>query len=126
MVPGRLCTLCGREAKGLGYVHMLALGQFPYHRFCSIGCSEAGCALARRSRGMIDKTPMERRAVIDARRPLAVVLDRLGLMVHFHGRSAADIDQIIEACFDGIQASLRRQAAESDTASGRAVRAGAP
>ena len=40
-------------------------------------CCEAGSALARRSGGVIDKTPMEVRAVKDARRPLAAVLVEL-------------------------------------------------
>lgn len=105
------CALCGREAKGFGYVHQLRLGEFPHHRFCSAACCDAGSALAQRSAGMIDKTGMEERAIKEARRPLAEVLTELNLMAPFHDRSAAEIDRIIEACVDGFQDSMRRQAA---------------
>jgi hypothetical protein len=77
-------------------------------------CCDAGSALARRSGGVIDKTPMEARAAKDARRPLAEVLVELNLMAPFYDRSAAEIDRIIEACVDGFQASMQSQAAERD------------
>ncbi|MCO6415156.1 DUF6511 domain-containing protein [Siccirubricoccus sp. KC 17139] len=109
-----VCGLCGREAKGFGYVHGLRFGEFQHYRFCSMACCKAGSALARRSNGLIDKTPMEARAIKDARRPLAEVLQELGLLGPFHNRSAAEIDRIIEACVDGFQASMQRQAAERD------------
>jgi hypothetical protein len=108
----RSCALCGREAKGFGYAHEMRLGEVPHHRFCSMDCSDAGGALAQRSGGMIDKSPMEAQAIKDARRPLAETLVELGLMAPFHDRAAAEIDRIIEACVDGFQASMRRQAAQ--------------
>ena len=63
---------------------------------------------------MIDKTPMEERAIRDARRPFAKMLVELNLMAPFHDRSAGEIDRLIEACVDGFQASMQRQAAERD------------
>jgi hypothetical protein len=79
-----------------------------------MACCEAGGALAQRRNGVIDKTVMEERAVKDARRPLAETLTELGLMAPFHDRTAVEIDQIIESCVDGFQASMQRQAAERD------------
>ena len=45
---------------------------------------------------MIDKTDMEQRAIKDARRMFAEVLNELGLMAPFHDRPATDIDRIID------------------------------
>jgi hypothetical protein len=73
-------------------------------------CLDVGSALAKRTNGMIDKTDMEQRAIKDARRFLAEALTELGLLAPFHDRSAGDIDRIIEACVDGFQDSMQRQA----------------
>ena len=89
-------------------------GIVPTYRFCSIKCCDAGGALAQRSGGMIDTTSMERQAVKDARRAFAAVLTDLGLMAPFEGRTGADIDRIIEACVEGFQTSMRRQAGACD------------
>jgi hypothetical protein len=63
---------------------------------------------------MINKTLMEKQAVKDARRPFAAVLAELGLMAPFEGCTPVDIDRLIEACIDGFQASVRRQAETDD------------
>lgn len=77
-------------------------------------CLDAGAAIAKRSRGLIDKTDMEKRAIKDARRFLAEVLTELGLMAPFHDRSAEEIDRIIEACVDGFQNSMQRRSLNDD------------
>lgn len=73
-------------------------------------CLNLGSALAMENDGMIDKTEMERRAIVDARRFLAAVLDEMDLMGPFLDRTPQEIDRIIEACVDGFQDSLLRQA----------------
>ncbi|MDW8255356.1 MAG: DUF6511 domain-containing protein [Chloroflexota bacterium] len=108
------CGLSGREAKGFGYLNGLRFGEFPHHSFRSMDSCEVGGAFAKRNNGMIGKTPMEGRAMKDARRPLAEALQELGLLGPFHDRGAAKIDRIIEADVDGFQASMQRRASERD------------
>ena len=109
-----VCALCGRQARGFGYVHQLRWETFPHHRFCSLRCLDAGSASAMRNNGMIDKTDMEQRAIRDARRFLAETLTELGLMEPFYHREADDIDRIIEACVDGFQDFMQRQSPSGD------------
>ncbi len=75
-------------------------------------CLDAGSALANGMNGMIDKTDLEKQAIKDARRFFAEALTELGLMVPFYDRKAEEIDRLIEACIDGFQDSIQRQAAE--------------
>jgi hypothetical protein len=78
-------------------------------------CLQAGAAVAKRNRGMIDKTRVEAQAIKAARRNLAEVLIELGLMGPFHDRSAGEIDRIIEACVDGFQHAMQREVLNDDT-----------
>jgi hypothetical protein len=104
------CALCGREDRGFGYLHRRDASRFPQYRFCSKACLDTGSALAHWKNGMIDKTPMEAEAIKQARQQLAETLTELGLMAPFHDRRAEEIDRIIEACIDGFQAAMQRQA----------------
>jgi hypothetical protein len=107
-----LCALCGREACGFGYCHRLHWDRYPFYRFCSMRCLDAAATLAERRHGMIDKTDLEKQAIKEARRYFAEALTELGLMAPFHDRTAEEIDRLIEACIDGFQESMQRQAAE--------------
>ena len=110
----RLCTLCFRAAKGLYYTHLQRPEFYPTYAFCSVRCLRAGAAIAKRNLGMIDKTKLETQAIKAARRDFADVLTELGLMPSFHERSADEIDRIIEACVDGFQQAMQRQALSDD------------
>jgi hypothetical protein len=114
LISRHLCALCSREARGTGYTHELRFDWFPTYAFCSGRCMDAGSALARRCSGVIDKTCMETQAIKDARRYFAEVLTEMALLAPFHDRSPAEIDRIIEACIDGFQDSMQRQAAQRD------------
>ena len=82
--------------------------------FCSMACMQAGSRRVDRRTGVIDKSLMETQAIKDARRFFAEVLTEMGLLTPFHDRSAVEIDRVIEACVDGFQDSMRRQAAAQD------------
>ena len=106
-----ICAVCAREARGFGYVHRLQHDRYPYYRFCSLRCQDAGSAIAQRNNGMIDKTARETRAIRDARTLFAEALTDLGLMEPFFNRTAADIDRLIEAAVTGYVDSMLAQGA---------------
>jgi hypothetical protein len=110
----RPCAICGREARGFGYVHQLRPDLHPTFRFCSLRCLNAGAAIAGRHGGVIDKTDMEQQAIKDARRPFAEALTELGLMKHFFNLNAEQIDQLIEAAVDAFQQSMQGEALNDD------------
>ena len=87
------------------------LYRYPTLAFCSMRCRKAGVAIAKRNKGMIDKTARETQALKDARRPFAEALTELGLMEPFYHRTAVEIDRLIEAAVTGYVDSMQRQAA---------------
>lgn len=58
---------------------------------------------------MIDKTAREAQAIRDARKDFAEALTELGLMAPFYDRTAAEIDQLIEAAVTGYIDSMQSQ-----------------
>lgn len=60
---------------------------------------------------MIDKTAREAQAIVDARKDFAEALSSLGLMAPFFDRTAAEIDQLIEAAVTGYIDSMQAQGA---------------
>lgn len=64
---------------------------------------------------MIDKTALEKQAIKDARRYFAEALTELKLMSAFQNCTPVQIDQLIEACVDGFQASMQRQAGQANS-----------
>jgi hypothetical protein len=79
-----------------------------------VHCLNVGATIAKRNRGMIDKTELELRAIKAARRNFAEVLTELGLLEPFHSRSAEEIDHIIEACVDGFQNAMHGETLNDD------------
>jgi len=67
--------------------------------------------LARENNGMIDKTAREIQALKEARKPFAEALTEIGLMDAFYHRTAAEIDQLLEAAITGFVESMQRQGA---------------
>lgn len=106
--------LCSREARGFYYTHLLLPARYPTFAFCSLRCAKAGAAIAKRMKGMIDKTELEAKAIKAARRNFAETLTELGLLAPFHDRTPEEIDRIIEACVDGFQDAMRREALNDD------------
>jgi hypothetical protein len=106
----RVCAICTRANRGFYYTHLLRPDRYPTFAFCSTRCLAAGAEIAKRNRGMIDKTARETQAMKDARLPFAETLNELGLMDHFYHRTAAEIDRLIEAAVTGYVESMQRQA----------------
>jgi len=63
---------------------------------------------------MIDKTAREAQAIVEARQDFAEALSDLGLMAPFLDRTAAEIDQLIEAAVTGYIDSMQTQGARSE------------
>lgn len=110
----RVCAICTREARGFGFCLRLQRAHFPSYQFCSRRCQDIGADLAQRNHGMIDKTAREARAIHDARKDFAEALTELGLMAPFFDRTAAEIDQLIEAAVTGYIDSMQTQAARTE------------
>ena len=63
---------------------------------------------------MIDKSAREARAITDARKDFAEALSDLGLMAPFFDRTAAEIDQLIEAAVTGYIDSMQAQGGQPE------------
>ena len=110
----RVCRICGRGTRGFFFTLHMRADQYPTYAFCSFVCQSVGACIAKRLNGMIDKTTLETKAIKEARRPFAEVVTELGLMSAFEGRTAAEIDRIIEACVDGFRDAMGRLALNDD------------
>ena len=110
----RVCGICGRGSRGLFFTLHMRAERYPTYAFCSVRCQRAGAAIAKRLNGMIDKTALETKAIKETRRLFAEVITDLGLMPAFEGRTAAEIDRIIEACVDGFRDAMGRLALNDD------------
>jgi hypothetical protein len=109
------CALCGRESRGFIFDQTIAQAGKGRWKFCSMRCLDGWGILLRGSGGsMIDKTALEKQAIKRARRNFAEALTELKLMSAFQNCTPAQIDQLIEACVDGFQASMQRQAGQQN------------
>src|SRR5512144_2980200 len=63
----RPCAICARAARGFFYTNGLRPDRYPTYAFCSKACLDAGAAIAKGNRGMIDKTELEAQAIKAAR-----------------------------------------------------------
>ena len=104
----------GREVAGKGVRRARCRRPAPVHRGSQMWSACSARSAVGRQNGVIDKSRMETQAIKDARRFFAEVLTEMGLLAPFHDRPPAEIDRIIEACVDGFQDSMQRQAAARD------------
>jgi len=109
-----VCAVCARDARGFGFCLRLQWSLLPSYKFCSRRCQDIGADLAQRNQGMIDKTAREAKAIRDARKDFAEALSELGLMAPFFDRTAAEIDQLIEAAVTGYIESMQTQGAHQE------------
>lgn len=108
-----LCQLCGREAR----VFDTAPGRSP-RRTCWYECNAALAVVLDEWGGQElmqhNLTQMEVVAVRSARQSLYEALVRIGRAEAFNDASAADMDSVIEAVWNGVRASMQEQTARGD------------
>ena len=108
---GLACSVCLSPARGFGFQPVGT--NTPARFFCSLAHQDLWARawpnrpVQEGDDPMIDMSDVERLAVRHARSNLAEVLVELGLMPHFHDRSAAEIDRIIVAAVEGYRAFMR-------------------
>ncbi len=108
------CELCARLAGGLWFQSRLDPKK-PEYAACSMACLDRIAALTKDTNGVMhDKTEMEKAAIKAARRQFHDALDRLYLLSVFNSCTAAEIDGIIEAVWDGVRASMQQQSARGE------------
>jgi hypothetical protein len=59
-------------------------------------------------------TQMERKAIIETRVPLAVALQKLGVLQHFNDIKSEHIDWLILEVWNGVRQSMQQQSLQGD------------
>lgn len=81
----------------------------PDYHLCSMDCQTATMLLAGETGHMPVLTHMEKQAAIDSRRALYEALVRMGVASSFDGKTAEEIDALIQDIVVAWRASMTRQ-----------------
>jgi hypothetical protein len=117
--PWALCVLCSRQAGGLYYEpkHEANRSRRIY-RACGINCLLAIERIVQDRKGgwpsMAALTEMEKKAIKEGKRSLYNSLVEIGKADHFADCSPEQMDRLVEAVWNGLQASMRQQSLDGD------------
>lgn len=117
--PWALCVLCGRQAGGMFYEPRTEKGRARrIYRACGINCLLGIEKLVQARKGgwltMAALTQMEKTAIKEAKRSLYNSLLKLGKAQHFEDCSPEQMDELIEAVWNGLRASMSQQSMVGD------------